>query len=564
MLRYSGAVLASAAGKMFVRVAPHGCTGFLRLTFNFMQEPQCPRGNECVQLSQAEADYNRLFNLSPDLLCVAGLDGFFKRVNPSWTRILGWSEAELLSRPVESFMHPDDRERTLQARSDLAKGLPVRGLENRYLCKDGSHRWLAWQSVVEPPGTTVFAVARDITERRQWDQEQLVRSKLESTGILAAGIAHDFNNLLASLLLNVEMVSLCDSTSAEQENYLSHARTTIHAATALTQQLITFSAGGQPARHVADLKVLLEQSMEVALRGSALRGKCDVAPDLWAAEVDEGQLGQVMRNLILNAREASQPGGTVRLTAANVVLESVPVAGCPPGEYLRIDITDDGVGIPADILPNVFDPYFSTKERGSQKGMGLGLTICRIVLQKHGGTMAIASHPGVGTTVTCYLPALQRKTFEIPAVAHPDAGGEPRVLVMDDEELFRETLAQALQRLGYLVEQAGDGETAVALYQQEMKAGRPFAAVLLDLTVRGGMGGTETMKALQACDPGVRAVLITGYSNEEAFREHARHGFRGALGKPFSSESLRTLLGGILRTDLARAKGGYAPVTNTH
>ena len=498
--------------------------------------------------SQAEEDYNRLFNLSLDLLCVAGMDGYFKRVNPSWTRIFGWSEAELLSRPVESFMHPEDRERTLVARSSLAEGVAVRGLENRYLCKDGSYRWLSWQSVLEPSGAMVFAVARDITERRQLDHDRLVISKLESTGILAGGIAHDFNNLLGSLLLTLEMVSMCATTTNEQEQYLRQARQTIQSAKELTQQLITFAEGGASSRRSCDLRVLLKESVDVALKGSALRAEFVVAPDLWPAEVDEAQLAQVFRGLILNAREATPAGGNVRVSAQNIAETSPAPPELPQGDYVRITITDDGMGIPSEILPKIFDPYFSTKQRGVQKGMGLGLTICRTVIQKHGGTITVRSRAGQGTTVTCHPPATRNAVPPTPPSVQSSLGPKPRILVMDDEQSFREILAQTVRHLGYDVEVARNGEEAISLYEQARGEGRPFAVVLLDLTVRGGMGGSKAMAVLQAHDPAVQAVLMTGYSNEETFREHVRHGFKAALAKPFSAGTLRGVLAQILAT----------------
>lgn len=497
------------------------------------------------------SDYDRLFNLSLDLLCVAGLDGYFKRVNPSWTRILGWSEEELLSRPVADFMHPDDRERTLQARAGLARGVLVRGLENRYLCKDGSYRWLSWQSAIEPAASTVFAVARDITERRQLEHEHLVRSKLESTGILAGGIAHDFNNLLASLLLNLEFVSLCDSTTPQQEEHLGQARQTILAARALTNQLITFADGGAPARRITDLRRVFEQSMELALKGSAIRGECVLAENLWCADVDEGQIGQVLGNLILNAREASPPGGSVRLEVANVTYASAPSADCIPGDYLRLCVSDNGSGIPAEIMSKIFDPYFSTKQRGTQKGMGLGLTICRMVVRKHGGAIEVLARREGGTKVVCHLPAVRRSSSSSPVVTPVVASVPPRILVMDDEELFLEIMESLLGALGYDVDLALNGDKALALYQQAQQAGRPFDVVMLDLTIRGGMGGSETIKLLRECDPGVRAVLMSGYSNEPAFRTYAQSGFKAALEKPFSAGTLRNTLMEILQFEPA-------------
>ena len=370
-----------------------------------MHEPTCPSPDVDNPLS-LEA-YRRLFEQSLDLLCIAGLDGYFKKVNPAWTRVLGWSETELLARPVADFMHPDDRERTLRARDGLAKGVPVRRLENRYLCKDGSYRWLAWQSSIGPAATAVFAVARDITERRQLDHEQLVMSTLESTGILAGGIAHDFNNLLAGLSLALEMVGLEGTTDREREEYLQRARETIQGGRALTERLLAFAGGGELPRRVIALKDLLQTSADLALMGSAYTCECVVAADLWPVEVDELQISLVIRNLVLNAREAGPDRNGIRLEADNVVLKSESDAKFPSGDYVRIRVTDRGAGVPAEILPKVFDPYFSTKERGTQKGMGLGLTICRTVLRRHGGTIAIDSRPGAGTTVTCHLPAAQ-------------------------------------------------------------------------------------------------------------------------------------------------------------
>jgi PAS domain S-box-containing protein len=494
------------------------------------------------------ADRARHFKHSIDLLCIAGLDGYFKEVNPSWTRVLGWTREELLIRPVEDFMHPDDRTRTLQARANLAKGVPVRELENRYICKDGSYRWLSWQSSIEPGGSTVFAVARDITERRQVENEHLILSKLKSTGVLAGGIAHDFNNLLTGIMLNLEMLRLTGEMNAEQKKHIQQALDTANAAHAVTQQLLTFSSGGDSARKTLDLRVLLQQSLDLGLSGSNSRGEPQFPPDLWPAEIDEDQIAQVIRNLVLNAREAMPSGGTVVLRAENLTLNVSHGLDLAPGNYLCISVTDEGAGIPAEILPKIFDPYFSTKERGIQKGMGLGLTICHSVIQKHGGTIKINSAVGRGTTVLCYLPA-----SELPAtvpvllpVNSPSFSASHKILVMDDEENIRNVLAQTLIRLGYTVESAKDGREALSLYENASAQGIPFDAVLLDLTVKGGMGGAETIKILRERSPQVQAVLLTGYNQEQTFREYSAHGFRAALSKPFQIQKLRHVLTSVL------------------
>lgn len=498
----------------------------------------------------ADEDRLRLFNLSLDLLCVAGLDGYFRHVNPSWTRVLGWSREELLSRPVAFFMHPDDRERTLAAREELARGSSVRGLENRYLCKDGSYRWLSWQCTVEPGGTTVFGVARDITDRRQNDHENLIVSKLEASATLASGIAHDFNNLLTGLQLNLDMVELAGPVSPQQAGNLSQAREAVEAARTLTQQLLTFSRrDGAGVRRVVSPGPFLREAFEVALRGTNLRGVCNVAPGLWTLEARQDELSHVVRNLVANARDAMPSGGTLTLSVENVSLGPENGPEYPSGNYVCFGIIDDGPGIPPDHLTRVFDPYFSTKRRGSEKGMGLGLTICHAIVQKHGGFMSITPAPGGGgTAVRCYLPAAgaepapEASAARAPSSPTSASRKAVRVLVMDDEPAVREVIEQTLMELGCEVLLAADGVDALEHYARLRAEGGRVDLVLLDLTVRGGPGGVEVLRELRELDPGIRAVLMTGYDRGPAEREFRSHGFMAVLSKPFALDDLRALL----------------------
>lgn len=511
-----------------------------------MSSDACPYGADCQRLVTTQDDYNRLFDLSLDLLCVAGGDGFFKRVNPAWTRVLGWSAEELLSRPVESFMHPDDRQRTLEARAQLLQGSPVRGLENRYVCKDGSYRWLSWQSSYAPATHLVFAVARDITDRRKQDQERLVMSKLEATGILASGVAHDFNNLLASLLLNLEMVNLSAPPNHAQEKYLKQARHSIEQAKLLTQQLITFADGGISGHHVCDVKELLQASAEAEQQESSLGIVCRFAPDLWPAEIHRAQIVQVVRGLLSNAREASPASGLVHLRAENVVLPTGTLWDLPAGEYVRVTVQDDGVGIAPAILPNVFDPYFSTKTRGVQKGMGLSLTVCRSIVRHHGGALNLESQPGRGTTVVFHLPATVGRLTG--ATHSRDASNRRgRILVMDDEKTFRQVIVQTLDRLGYEAELAQTGVEAIALYTSAIGTSRQFDAVMLDSYVHCGLGGAETLRELRRRDPALRAVLLSGHQGERRSDSVAALGFNALLTKPFSTEDLHVVLTHLFR-----------------
>ncbi len=500
--------------------------------------------------ASADEERLRLFNLSLDLLCVAGLDGYFRHVNPSWTRVLGWSREELLSRPVASFMHPDDRERTLAAREQLARGVPIHGLENRYLCKDGSYRWLSWQCTVEPGGTTVFGVARDITDRRQSDHENLIVSKLDAAATLASGIAHDFNNLLTGLQLNLDMMELAGPISPQQSGNLRQAREAVESARRLTQQLLTFSRrDGTGARRVVSPGPLLREAFEVALRGTNLRGVCNVAPGLRTVEASEDELAHVVRNLVANARDAMPSGGTLTLSVANLTLGPEHGPEYPSGNYVCFGIVDEGPGIPPDHLSKVFDPYFSTKRRGSEKGMGLGLTICHAVVQKHGGFMTITPGPGgVGTAVRCHLPAVgaepasEATDERAPSSRTGPSRRDARVLVMDDEPAVREVIEQTLMELGCEVLLAADGVEALEHYARLRAEGGRLDLALLDLTVRGGPGGVEVLRELREIDPAIRAVLMTGYDRGPAEREYRDHGFMAVLSKPFALDDLRALL----------------------
>ncbi len=489
-----------------------------------------------------ETDRDRLFTMSLDLLVVAGLDGYFKQVNPSWTRVLGWTREELLARPIIDFVHPEDRERTMDSRRRMAATGALSGFENRYLCKDGSYRWLSWQSTMEPGATTVFAVARDVTERRRADHEQFIVGKLESAGVLAAGIAHDFNNLLGSMLLNLEMVTLSGTVGDRQRRHLQQALDSINAARGLTEQLVTFAKGGASVCELTDIRATVSETVAGALSGSNVRGECHFDDDLRPVGIDRGQVSQALRNVLLNAREAMPRGGTVRIEARNRSFEQPPAGGYPPGDYVEISVADAGPGIPAEVLAKVFDPYFSTKQRGDQKGMGLGLTIARAVFRKHDGFVEIDSPPEVGTTVRCFLPASQHLLHAAPAAPPPDPAASSRVLVLEDDTNLRGVLEQTLRHLGYDATIKEEGGAVVNAYTEAAAEGRPYGVVLLDLTVKGGMGGCDTMAVLRSHAPDVRAILMTGYTHEQVFRDYAQHGFLAALAKPFPAETLRSVL----------------------
>jgi signal transduction histidine kinase len=261
------------------------------------------------------------------------------------------------------------------------------------------------EAALAASGRECRAVLGDITQQKQIEEQRLILNKLESTGILAGGIAHDFNNLLTVILLDLELAQKAIPSEAQLIQPLGEARRAALLARDLAQQLIVLADGGTPIRKAICLSGLIQQSVRLALSGSRVRCELFLAKDLWLAKVDEGQIGQVIRNMVLNAREAMTQDGVVSVRAENLVLGLRENATLPPGDYLQLSIADRGRGIAKEVLPKIFDPYFSTKQRGVQKGMGLGLTICHAAVQRHGGAIAVESEVGVGTTFRIYLPA---------------------------------------------------------------------------------------------------------------------------------------------------------------
>jgi len=407
------------------------------------------------------------------------------------------------------------------------------------------------ETIAFESGQACRMAVTDITQRKRAEADRLILNKLESTGILAGGLAHDFNNLLTVILLNLELAQRLNLPDEKLACYLDDAMEACSAAGSLTAQLVTFAKGGAPVRKAMLLSGLIQESVQPALSGSNVRCEFSLAEDLWVAEVDAGQIGQVIRGIVLNAREAMPQGGMVLVRAENAVLSAQEQPSLAAGEYVRISIADQGTGIAKDALPKVFDPYFSTKHRGDQKGMGLGLTICHAVVQKHGGAIAVKSEVGVGTTFDIYLPAARKVRAGEKAPAPAVVPRRGRVLVMDDEKVVRKVLGLTLNGMGHEVELAEDGRAAIEAYKKANSLGRHFDVVILDLTVSGGMGGQEAIQELLKIDPDVKAIAISGYVDSPVILEPERHGFKGAVPKPFDVDTLQEILARVMGSKAA-------------
>ena len=392
-----------------------------------------------------------------------------------------------------------------------------------------------------PSGRGISVFFRDVTERKRMEEERLTTSKLESLGTLAGGIAHDLNNILTVISGNIGLAQIeAPSDAGSLLSFLSKAGQAAQHAAHLSSQLLTFSKGGAPIKRVSSLSELLAQAAEFSLYGSNLRGDIDLAADLWKAEVDPGQIEQVMNALVINAREAMPHGGTVRISARNVKLEEDPGALLPAGRYLKITVADRGSGVDEDLATKIFDPYFTTKPMGS----GLGLAISYSIVKKHGGMLHLESSSPEGSTFVFYLPASKSKSVSMEPVVSERVFhfNHQRILVMDDEAAIRDLTCQLLSTLGYEVTAVPDGLEAVRTYERALRRGENFQAVILDATIRGGMGGLATIERLRTLDPHVTAIICSGYSDEAALSEFVAYGFRGALPKPFTRGELADAL----------------------
>ncbi|MEO8439355.1 MAG: response regulator [Spartobacteria bacterium] len=392
-----------------------------------------------------------------------------------------------------------------------------------------------------PSGGGISVFFRDITERKRTADERLTTSKLESLGTLAGGIAHDLNNILTVISGNIGLAQLeAPAQSGSLLSFLAKAGQAAQHAARLSSQLLTFSKGGAPLKKVASVSDLLRHAAEFSLHGSNLRAAIDVEDHLGKAEIDAAQVEQVINALIMNAREAMPNGGSLNVIAENVQVDQKGGLSLEPGRYIKITIEDHGPGVPPDLAAKIFDPYFTTKKTSS----GLGLAISYSIIRKHGGYLHLEKNSPAGAIFALYLPAARGHALSDPH--QPNETGLPynqqRILVMDDESSIRELTAQLLATMGYAVTAVPDGSEAVRLYERAARKGERFRAVILDATVRGGLGGVETIARLRNIDPDVNAIICSGYSDEAALSEFLSYGFRGALPKPFTRRELADAL----------------------
>jgi PAS domain S-box-containing protein len=457
-------------------------------------------------------------------------------VNPAFEKIIGLEREQVVGRTARELV-PDVEESWIEAFAAVAQSGEPKRFEG-YAAALG--KYFEVSAFCPEPGrfATVF---QDVTARRRLEEQLRRTERLESIGVLAGGIAHDFNNILASLLASIQMARWGLDPDSNAVRMLEESEHACTRAGQLTKQLITFARGGSPIKKRMALGEVIEEWVGFALRGSSVIHRLELADDLWSMDADEGQIAQVVHNLVVNAAQAMPDGGTVLVSADNIETEGESWDGQRP--CVRIRVKDHGVGIPSAVLTRVFDPYFTTKRGGS----GLGLATSYSIVRDHGGFIRADSAPGKGSSFEVYLPATLAPTPKSVPPPPRVLEGRGRVLLMDDDLQLRNVTAKLLEGLGYSIVAVPDGAAAETAYQESMEAGEPFDAVLLDLTVPGGMGGKEAIVRLREIDPAVRSVVTSGYSTDPVMAEFREYGFDERVVKPFSIDELATALGRVLR-----------------
>ena len=497
------------------------------------QELEC----EIEARQEAEEHYRMLFEQSPDgVLLVDPVTRRLINFNSAAHLQLGYTRAEFAALSVLDINAAQSAEE-VERRTRILMEQGSSTFETVHRTKDGQLRdvLVSLKIISADPSRPLLSIHRDITEIKKMEEELLKSQKLESLGVLAGGIAHDFNNLLTAIVGNIALASRSLEPESRPATLLAESEKACLRARDLTQQLLTFAKGGAPVKELTAIAGVVQESARFALRGSGTQCIFHISDDLWSAEIDKGQISQVIHNLIINAEQAMSGGGHIQVCCANA---PVMDHGAVSEYWVRIDIKDSGIGIPPEHLKRIFDPYFTTK----QKGSGLGLASSYSIIRKHRGRIEVDSTPGAGTVFHIYLPATTELVTQDLLRVDAAVSQRNRILIMDDEQIVLEVIVEMLLHLGHDVERARDGVEAIQAYQRAIAAGSRFDVVILDLTVPGGMGGKEAVKHLLQIDPGVKAVVSSGYACDTTVAEFKSYGFAGVLSKPYTLHDIEKII----------------------
>ena len=498
-----------------------------------------------LALLRSEKRYKDLFENSSDLIQIVHPSGKFLYVNRAWRKTFGYDQEELAALSIFDLIAVDCHDHCQTTFQQIISDPKLHYIDTVFTTKDGRQVIIEGNAICNfENGKPLFTqcIFRDVTEKKKMIEELIKSQKLESLGVLAGGIAHDFNNLLTAILGNISLAKMYTNPQDAIADFLYKTEKASIRAQGLTKQLLTFSKGGAPIKKMTTITELIKDSTSFVLRGSQVTCEYHLNQDLWAVEADEGQLGQVAQNLVINARQAMPDGGTITIRATNKTLTLEEFPSMPPGNYIEILVQDHGIGIPPEHLPRIFDPYFSSKSTGT----GLGLAISYSIIKNHGGLITVNSELGQGTIFSILLPAIPGyvpEPKEQDDIRQIDA---KKILIMDDDQTVREIAASMLALIGCSIDEATNGKDAIALYIKAQQNNTPFDIVIMDLTIPGGMGGKEAIAALLAVDPNARVVVSSGYANDPIMANYKEYGFCGVLPKPFKMDDLKRALASVI------------------
>lgn len=501
--------------------------------------------NQMVEYIQTQIEkFKNLADLSPYPMALINLPHKIEYVNQNFKKTFNFDDEKMST--VQDFIDqqvtdPKEKERQLKRWDKILSNLPkaLNSPANFSIASKSGDPLKFIVHLIQLDPQNVYFIFENITEREEQEKERIRRQKLESLSLIAGGIAHDFNNILMGILGNINLMQLEDNLPENAQESLKSLETAVLRARLITNQLLTFSKGGKPIKKLARIGPLIQDSINFIMHGSNCKVHSEIQDNLSPVAMDEGQISQVINNLLINAQQSMKEGGKITINVKELEIPSLLNAHLPPGDYIYIEIIDEGHGIPEKYHDKIFTPYFSLKEEGN----GLGLATAYSIITKHNGYLGFDSEEGRGTTFYIYLPVSDGKPSDVSETVEELSLYSGRILVLEDNITIQQVLSQILQKIGFQVEFCTDGTEILEKYQKSLNEEiLPYDLLIMDLTIPGGMGGKETMEELLKIDPQVKAFVSSGYSNDPILSNFRNFGFIGVLQKPYSLKELHIAL----------------------